>query len=506
MMSVILRVVTRMSFSDDAEIQAECVEKVLVEMLPMATVRIIFLALIYDMQMTIGSSHGAYITETFVDSAMQRQGMRELGTHILSVVLQYCSSLRYELISLVNEYGVAGHDIRISFLTDVLGRVANLKNTAIMEELLHTRDKDPTERILHKVDVEMPQQSGGFFSSGPEYVSRMLVLTNKRVLVMERPKHTGLGHVCTHCDPAKFCPLGPTVGSDMSYAKLTRIVRGSDSQMIVLCWAKHTPRSQPEERYDVVICHDSDASRLLVRTLHTMSGPKVESRIYPLRDQLIHKRLTRLAYGSVVATTWAYRVLPKSSRFSLFVLTSSALKEVRVVWAHWVAPVDDQMDDSGEEDAPVQHSSDDEEEKQEHHRGSFSPTAMGRKFKTKAQERLNPASEERCEADNMWAQLSDAEVRRLLAIRDEAKTSVNVNLNSNRSKILEVRQSFEVTGLQMVEFDGGEAPVLTLQFAEELVTIRFLDDVARERWRRAVADVLNKWNHHSQWQRNWDSK
>ena len=62
--------------------------------------------------------------------------------------------------------------------------------------------------------------------------------------------------------------------------------------MIVLCWA--TP-GQPE-RLDVVICHDFDASRSLIRTLHMMSGPRVGSRVYPLRDQLINQRLNRLAW------------------------------------------------------------------------------------------------------------------------------------------------------------------------------------------------------------------
>ena len=41
-MPVILRVVTRVSFSDDADIQADCVEKVIVNVLPLDSVCIIF--------------------------------------------------------------------------------------------------------------------------------------------------------------------------------------------------------------------------------------------------------------------------------------------------------------------------------------------------------------------------------------------------------------------------------------------------------------------------------
>ena len=113
MMPVILRVVTRLSFSDDADIQADCVEKVIVNVLPLDSVCIIFHTFIYEMQMTVRSSHGAYIIELFVKSTMQRQGMREICTYILSVVLHSCPSLRHSLISLVNEYEVMGHNIHV---------------------------------------------------------------------------------------------------------------------------------------------------------------------------------------------------------------------------------------------------------------------------------------------------------------------------------------------------------------------------------------------------------
>ena len=57
MMLVILRVVTRLSFSDDADIQADCVEKVIVNVLPLDSVCIIFHKFTYEMQMTVRSTH-----------------------------------------------------------------------------------------------------------------------------------------------------------------------------------------------------------------------------------------------------------------------------------------------------------------------------------------------------------------------------------------------------------------------------------------------------------------
>ena len=54
-----------------------------------------------------------------------------------------------------------------------------------------------------------------FFSPRLEYVSRMLVLTDQRVLIMERPKRSRVDHVCTEKVPSKFSPMGPVWG-DMS--------------------------------------------------------------------------------------------------------------------------------------------------------------------------------------------------------------------------------------------------------------------------------------------------
>ena len=43
----------------------------------------------------------------------------------------------------------------------------------------------------------------------------MLVLTDQRVLIMERPKRSRVDHVCTEKVPAKFSQIGP-VWSNMS--------------------------------------------------------------------------------------------------------------------------------------------------------------------------------------------------------------------------------------------------------------------------------------------------
>ena len=62
-----------------------------------------------------------------------------------------------------------------------------------------------------------------------------------------------------------------------------------------------------------------------------MSGPRVGLRVYPLRNQLFHQRAQSAGQVGISATTWVHCVLPKGNRFSLFVLSESALKEVNVV-------------------------------------------------------------------------------------------------------------------------------------------------------------------------------
>ena len=200
-------VMTRLSFSDDADIQADCVEKVIVNVLPLDSLCIIFHTFIYEMQMTVRSSHGTYTFELFVKSTMQRQGMREIGTYILSVVLH---SLLPQSATLAHQsrQRVRGHGAQHScpFRRICLGGHGGVTARMGQESL----GAHPLQSVRGDAAA-----SRRFFSPRLEYVSRMLVLTDQRVLIMERPKRSRVDHVCTEKVPAKFSPMGPVWG-DMS--------------------------------------------------------------------------------------------------------------------------------------------------------------------------------------------------------------------------------------------------------------------------------------------------
>jgi hypothetical protein len=82
-----------------------------------------------------------------------------------------------------------------------------------------------------------------------------------------------------------------------------------------------------------------------------------------------------------------------------------------------------------------------------------------------------------------------------------------------RSHILGSWSNWPIQHLNKIEFVAGEKSVLQLSYSNEvlklnnsvspLLTIHFLDDVSRERWRRGLAYILNKSDTAAQWQRKW---
>jgi len=71
----------------------------------------------------------------------------------------------------------------------------------------------------------------------------------------------------------------------------------------------------------------------------------------------------------------------------------------------------------------------------------------------------------------------------------------------------------QLSALTEVEFESGDLPVLRLSFVRfqkkggtdyDCFRIRFLDDLARERWRRCLALVLRGHSDHTvRWDRHW---
>merc|ERR1712014_299813 len=87
---------------------------------------------------------------------------------------------------------------------------------------------------------------------------------------------------------------------------------------------------------------------------------------------------------------------------------------------------------------------------------------------------------------------------KVLTKKITAKARQNIFSNWNK---------WAIADIDLIEFAASEEPLLKLGFtpkgkgpdAQEFCTIRFLDDVARERWRRGLAYILNKSDTAAQW-------
>jgi len=81
-----------------------------------------------------------------------------------------------------------------------------------------------------------------------------------------------------------------------------------------------------------------------------------------------------------------------------------------------------------------------------------------------------------------------------------------------RKNILECILKEPIVQLERIEFDGGDLPRLKLVFKGKKkdspkldVDLLFLDDAARESWRRGLALTLHRGSADEQWQREWDT-
>jgi len=155
--------------------------------------------------------------------------------------------------------------VRESFLYHLMREVEMKDYHASMEKILVERAGDTKERILQCAEVELPNvYDGSFMRMGAKQPPRQLLLTNKRLLVMGRPRHSRLKQPCGICPPTSFCPIGPTEERNEDYRGISRIIVAPDTQMFVVgCIGNGRGRRDVgEERFDIVICHKINCESL----------------------------------------------------------------------------------------------------------------------------------------------------------------------------------------------------------------------------------------------------
>jgi len=542
MLAVVSSAAPYIKLSHSSEIQAECTEYALSHFIPMSTVTSVVLCLLYDMQVNVGSSHGSFINAKYVRSSMQRQGLRELCSDVLTNIIQACTKMRYDIFELFYKQEVLGKvALRASFLNELIKRVAQLKYVFAMESMIQERNFEPGERILRCCECELPLAAGGGFKFSKNDAPRMLVLTSKRLLIMERPKHGMMLMKCGHCPPESFCPVGPSIESEHSYSDMTRVIRGADSQMFAIGFVdRHKLTGEIQsEAMQIMICHRSDERRGVVETLCTMSGPDVEKRVQPQRDMLIKQTTEKRLETPPVCMSFAFRV--ETGKMFLFILSEATVCEADINFGNWIPPFEniaapDVSDDEtegmmGDDDDPTMLA----DENVKVHKDRL----VQRRKETDAQKWLSANKETfGMQYNSIWANKDGEEVDKVWEDRNTAMSKFkstkaeeekqgqdavgNESANSGKHLLQNVMRkaranifigpwnTWKMQDIASIEFDAGEFPVLKLDFKTpgkgtdtDPVSIRFLDDVARERWRRGLAYILNKSDTAAQWQRQW---
>merc|ERR1712007_240377 len=90
------------------------------------------------------------------------------------------------------------------------------------------------------------------------------------------------------------------------------------------------------------------------------------------------------------------------------------------------------------------------------------------------------------------------------------REQVSKVLRKAQSSVLHRQFKAPILHLKQVEFERNEFPILHMTFSnggtDEVIEVRFLDDSAREQWRRGLAYVLHKQSDAAQqWHRVWDA-
>lgn len=282
------------------------------------------------------------------------------------------------------------------------------------------------------------------------------------------------------------------------------------------------------EEIDIIIVHRSDVRRQIIETLCALSGPDVEKRVEPQRDMLIKQTSEKRVDSPPVCMSFAYHV--ETGEMVLFILAETNIYEVAITFENWIPPFEtnaapDVSDDEGE--ARMDDGGADSNLMADDDVKPNKTRLAGIKLQTRAQAWLSgQADKPGMQYNSIWA-LETLDIDKIIADRQAAMEKTKTNaantdkdggddvpgggkrvlasiMRKARNNIFKDWNTWQMDQLEAIQFDAGEQPLLELSFKSDKVTIRFLDDVARERWRRGLAYILNKSDTAAQWQRKWD--
>lgn len=561
LVQTITSTVSRIHFSQTLELQKHALEVMVLDLIPMPTMKVIVMILLYDMQVAAnvqGSKDAACRN-------LRWQELHGLCSETLSQLMHLAPSIRYEAVELMNRHKVLGHKQLHTFISDLLDRSEMHRLVRAFDLLLpELEDYQPNERVLQLAWAEMPEEGAkSFFSMAMGLVrtggARLVALTTHRLIILGQSRHGAAKRPCGLCPPESFCPIGPEIFKSYSYADLTRIY-SSDAQLLILGRTERRNREVTAEKFDMFIFHQVDAQREFKERLMVLSGLDPLMRIKLHQEMLVNRAAKSKTASRIARTTWGFRQSEEGERLSLFLLTELNFFEFQANFSLWIpnsvteekAYGSDNEYDGGESD----------EEAQEFTKASDFSKAMAKAAKdartskfsherreqeepilllrqSERQERryqdppnkwlLDGIATEKAVSDTLWKYLPEAEIQQIKkdrsqglelteqelfevpgASREKEIKHMHQVMKDKRKAILTQLFKCPIRNLKSVSFDPGPIPILHLTFQpdhgrEEQVDIRFLDDCARESWRRNLQLVLQKtFSGGSQWGRVYD--
>jgi len=500
----VTRVCPRLPFDGvptSPHIQAEVVHAMYRAVFPQDTILLFLQLLVYDLQLGMKNTS---VNARFLEHQRERMGLRECAVVSMAHTMLFCPSMKYAMLELLQKCGAfwPKRVIRISFLAELLRALDHLLYTKAVEEDI-LRSEDPDAKVHYLARVTMPHMG--------KHEGILLALTNREIIILERPKHTGLNQPCGVCPSHAFCPSGPSILERHNYVDLTRIIRGAGQQMLAFGFIKG---KEEVEDIHVYILHDYSGfvRNDIIKTAQTLSAPKyaAEQRVDIQADTLMKISITERVENKDDILLWSYAQRLKPKRYSYFLLALTEFLEFQVDFSAWIGPVDLDACIEGEDFGMRQ---------------SVTQVKMGNSAsimeRHRRRSRLREATMfEQLISKQQRPSCKDLTTRRIEAIKRAQRNLIQHSIFApsvedandtqkmdaavaeRKEKVLKLQSRHSLLHLKQIEFGGEATPQLTLNFESEVITIEFLDELALEEWRQGLALALNA-SGSAAWRRQW---
>lgn len=445
--------------------------------------------------------------------AEQLNQMWELLRLMLSTLLDKCPKLKYDIFMIFSTHIVNGAaSLRQSFLTGVLAQIKQASDTkSIQQHVGDTAIEPPEPRLTIGKPLEGPERTVGFakceaFVQQPATASTnsggnwlpvfnplsptpflACVVTNKVFMIID-------------ASVAGY-PRNPKVIEKRDIRDLTRLVRGSGSQML---YVGLMSRNGGEE-FIVLLCHRESDRTEMQGCLQALSIPPAgdSSMKVPVQtDQIFKKAVEMVSADAVTLMSFALAEAKGSEKrtLQLFVLSETQLHQFYVQFQFWTPA--EQAEEAGsesEDEASDEEGGPKQKREEKHDKKDEGDQALAGMFGQKGDSK----------AKELLAQAEEIDKAREKARGKEKKVKDEDGIEKEpQDVLLDLVQSWQISQMEKVAFYPESTPKMALDFeGGSKVIIVFFDDVTRETWRRTLIATMQRPDQSgSKWVRSFGGK